>query len=101
MGSIIWRDAPDGRWIRLRGQLDYDGCAAIGREFEQAAQQARNDVIVEMGEVTFLSSHGIRLLLAAYKNLKSAGRNLRVSGLSPAIRKVFDTTGLFDAIEEV
>jgi anti-anti-sigma factor len=98
--SLLWRDTPEGRWIRLKGQLDFDGCAAIRAEFESAAHGAPKDVIVDMGEVTFLSSHGIRLLLMACHQLRSAGRQLRVSGLTPPIRKVFDTTGLFEAIGE-
>ena len=56
---------------------------------------------MDLAEVTFVGSHALRLLLEAYHHIGASGRSMRVAGLRPIVRKVFETTGIFDAIPEI
>lgn len=95
-----FEDRRDARWIHLEGELDHVGCAEMGDEFRDAVGSGPDAVVVDMTHVTFVASHGIRLLLQANRHLKDAGRTLRIAGMSPHVRKVLETTGIFHAIPE-
>ncbi|MHC4954134.1 MAG: STAS domain-containing protein [Planctomycetota bacterium] len=98
---MTWEDRPDARWIHLAGELDHDGCRELHDDFRRVAGEAATPVIVDLGEVPFVASNGLRMLLEVQHNLRAGGRNLMVSNLQEAVRKVFSTTGIFDAIPEL
>ena len=95
-----WEDRDRTRWIHLSGELDHEGCVELVAPFKAATQDAPDAVVVDMSDVTFVGSQGLRLLLQTNAALKERGSRLAVRGLSPHVRKVFETTGLFHAIAE-
>ena len=99
--GMTWEDRPTARWIHLAGDLDHDGCLELHAEFRRVADEAVMPVIVDLSQVPFVASNGIRMLLEVHHNLREAGRVLRVSNLQAAVRKVFSTTGIFEAIPEL
>ena len=99
MANLSWEDRDDGRWILLAGELDHEGSRELGESL-RSATACDSPVCVDMTEVTFIGSHALRLLLEANHHMAEAGHQLSVSGLRPIVRKVFETTGIFDAIPE-
>jgi anti-anti-sigma factor len=84
--------AEDGRAVlAVGGEVDL---ATVGR-FRAALLEAQGSprVLVDLSDVTFLDSSGVNALLAAYHRVP-AGGELRVVGLRPNVRKVFEITGL-------
>jgi anti-sigma B factor antagonist len=88
--------------LTLKGRLDgtgaltFDGVAAD----RIAAQSA---TIIDLSEVAYVSSAGLRVLLKAAKTAKSGGRALILCGLLPQIQEVFDIsgfTGLFRIVPD-
>ncbi len=65
----------------LRGRLDVAGVQAIEAEFKRQTQLAAQPVLLEMSGVEFMGSLGIRLLLAAAKELQQ--RSLPMVFLKP------------------
>jgi anti-anti-sigma factor len=78
--------------IRLRGDLDIKGANAIDLRFSAVAS-AHRKVLVDMGEVGFLASIGIRTLLAAAKAVDRRGGRLVLLDPSEAVEKVLETCG--------
>ena len=101
MASLKWEDRDDARWILIEGELDHDGSQELGQSLADAAAASGGPVVVDLAAVSFVGSHALRLLLEANHNLGAAGRTMRVAGLRPIVRKVFETTGIFEAIPEV
>jgi len=99
--GMRWEDRPDGRWIIMTGELDHDGCRDVHDEFQRIASGASAPVVVDLAEVSFVASNGLRLLLETHHRLRDAGRRLMVHNLQPSVRKVVRTTGVFDAIPEL
>ena len=99
--AMTWEDRSDARWIHIRGDLDHDGCRTMQAEFQRVASEGRLPVIVDLTDVPFVASNGIRMLLETHHNLRECGRRLMVSNLQEPVRKVFSTTGIFDAIPEL
>ncbi len=99
--ELSWEDRDDARWVFLRGELDYLGCEELGERFDTVVQEASGKVVVELSGVKFMGSQGIRLLLNARRCQQGKERDLRVTGLTPGIKRLFRTTGLDRVITEV
>jgi len=95
-----WEDQRDGRHVYLDGELDHEACDELGDAFRDAIEGAEGTVVVSLHKVPFVSSKGIWLLLEARSKLKREGRQMLVRGLSPHVRKTFETVGVFKAAPE-
>ena len=100
MTSTRWEDGEKERLIRLEGELDHDGCEEVDAAFREATANGPQDVVVDMSDVTFVSSQGIWMMLQAHARLKDEGRVLQVRGMRPHISRVFETVGVFRAVPE-
>jgi len=56
--------------VALAGDLDYDGATKIETEFMACVTAREKPTIVDLSEVGFLGSPGIRMLLVADRGLK-------------------------------
>jgi len=88
--EISTEQVGQGTVARLRGDLD-TGTAATAEEALTAALDGGAQVLlVNLQDVGFVSSAGLRVLLAAAKRLSSP---LRVCGLNETVQEVFDISG--------
>ncbi len=100
-GSITIEDEDGRRVLFLRGQLD----AAVVASFE-AAQRPTSVVVdaIDAGEVTFISSRGVAVMVLAVEASLAAGRSpvlrasttvvdrmLRMSGIDDLVRRPGET----------
>ncbi len=83
--------------IILKGRLDIAGAAEIDLHFNVVAG-SRNGVIVDMSEVTFLASIGIRTLVLGSKMVRRRGGNLVLLSPLPDVEKVLEITGVTDLL---
>ena len=60
--------------IALAGKLDVDGEGQIGNQFRQIVEGSRWNVLVDLSQVSYLASLGIRLLFAGAKSLAASGK---------------------------
>jgi serine/threonine-protein kinase RsbW len=79
--------------FELAGRLDAVGSqAAIARVYAAISAGARN-VLLDLSQVTFMSSSGLRALLLVRKELLSQSGELRLCALKPQVQEVFTLTG--------
>jgi anti-anti-sigma factor len=76
--------------IVMDGEIDM----STADEVAFALRVAWGSVIVDLSEVTFCDSTGLAALIQAHSVLGNEGRNLRVVGAQPNVRRLFETTGL-------
>jgi anti-sigma B factor antagonist len=93
--ELITEERADGihRMI-LAGRMDGAGTEQVTSDFTAviATQPAR--VVVDMRQVVFLSSVGIRLLLSNAKSLKQYGGLMAIAGPQPMVREVLEIVGI-------
>ncbi len=80
--------------IRLAGRMDMAGTQQIEIKLSGMTASPRKAVVIDLEEVTFLASIGIRSLLMAAKGVHGRGGKIVLVGASPMIRKVLETAGL-------
>jgi anti-sigma B factor antagonist len=83
--------------ITLAGRLDIMGAAKIDLAFN-AAISTRRGVVVDMSEVQFLASIGIRILVLGAKQQQRRGGTLVLLNPHPDAEQVLETTGITDLL---
>jgi len=99
--SLTWDDREGGRWVIFEGELDHVACAQLEEQFRSAVADTTGTIVADLGGVSFVASHGLRMLLQIHKKLKDDGRQLCLTKMRPHVRQVFETTGLLQVIREM
>lgn len=88
--------------VTLRGELDLLSTAELEPELDRLADEPGVDVVaLDLRELEFLDSSGLRLVVLAERSLRSAGRRLvLVRGPQP-IQRVFEITRMTERLEFV
>lgn len=88
------REEPrDGAYlVAASGRLDSNSAAALEAVLP-ARVQANPKLVLDLSDVPYVSSAGLRVLLIGAKAARSGGHKLVLCGLSPSVREVFDISG--------
>ena len=81
----------------LSGRFDTMGAIAIELPFNTLANE-RLTLVVDLSNVSFMSSYGIRVLLRGAKIAKSKGAKLVIFCPDTTVRKVLNIAGTSDLI---
>jgi anti-anti-sigma factor len=84
----------DIRLIKLVGELDIVGVGAIETKFAGYCAGENARVLVDLSEVSFLASIGIRLLTLNAKSVASRGGRMVLLQPTPEVRSVLEITGI-------
>jgi len=82
------------RMIKLVGDLDILGVGAIETRFAGYCAGENPRVLVDLSEVNFLASIGIRLLTLTAKSVASRGGRMVLLHPTPDVRHVLEITGI-------
>ena len=80
--------------VRTAGELDASTAPQLRDCFEELFRSDCRQVVVNMGELAFIDSTGLGVMVAALKRFRSAGGSLSVTEPRPQIRKVLELTSL-------
>ncbi len=76
--------------VLLAGSLDSQTSPDLERELAHRVSEDTRTLAIDMSNLAFISSAGLRVIFKNLKTLKRQGGKLSVSGMSPSIRKVFE-----------
>ena len=80
--------------ISLVGRLDTPGVDQIETKFTAGVVAGGRDALVDLTQVTFVSSMGIRMLLSAARSLNLKKAKMVIFGAQPLVRESLDHVGL-------
>lgn len=86
------------RRVVLVGRLDTKGVDQVESHFGEAIMGAGKNAIVDLSEVTFLASLGIRMLISNTRALSRKGGKLVMYGAGVGVKDVIDITALAEII---
>ncbi|OPX72521.1 MAG: STAS domain protein [Methanoregulaceae archaeon PtaB.Bin152] len=81
------------RLIVPSGRIDGASAPVLEGELSRAIDEGNRRIVVNLSAVDYMSSAGLRVLLAAMKRLKKADGNLVLCAMKPFVQEVFDLTG--------
>ena len=80
--------------------------SSLNEELHKLIDTGKNKVVVDLGEVKFMNSSGLGMLIGALTTVRNAGGNLKLARASDKIEQLLVVTKLvtvfehFDAVDE-
>lgn len=90
--EIATRTENDVTLVTLAGSLDSNTSPRAQAALDGILAGGARKVVLDLSRVDYISSAGLRVMLATAKRL-SAGGALRLFGLNETVREVFDISG--------
>jgi anti-sigma B factor antagonist len=87
------RDEGDTKIVMLNGKLDTNTTPTAETEINTLLDAGANKLLINFEQLSYISSSGLRLLLATAKKLKGSGGDLKVCSLNEMATEVFEVSG--------
>ncbi len=90
-----------GEWLVLRadGRFDNAGAKTVADALDQALAGGSHTVAINMAGVTYLSSAGIRVMVAYHQKFSRLKGGLYLTSVSERISQLLEMTGLYDLLD--
>ena len=85
----------DGQVVvhRISGRIDTSTSPSVEAAIKAKLAEGSARILLDMQEVTYVSSAGLRVVLLVAKQAKASNGSLALFGLQPSVREVFDISG--------
>ena len=82
--------------LEVIGRLDTITAPALDKTINEDIKDAKN-LILDLKQVAYVSSAGLRVLLSAQKKMQKVG-SMKVKNVCPEVMEVFEMTGFADIL---
>lgn len=91
--EIRQEEQGDVRVLALSGRLDTETSADLELALADLQAAGATQFLIDMGEIGYVSSAGLRVLLALAKQLEGGRGTLKLCALNDSVKQVFDVAG--------
>ena len=89
-----------GYWVvKLEGRLDISNSSQFEQDCMNWIEQGQRKFILDLGALEYISSAGLRSILAATKKLKAQNGSLALCSLSGLVEEVVTVSGLDNILQ--
>lgn len=86
--------------VGVSGRLDQTQTPDLEEQFDELLKAGHYRIVVDMSDVTYINSGGLRCLVTAWRRAKKQGGNVVLTGLKERVNEVFSMVG-FDKVFDV
>ncbi len=86
--------------VKVRGEVDIHTCGELERTLTELAELGARTITIDVSQVAFIDSSGLRALVVGHKVLQDQGGSLVISNPSASTARLLEVTGL-DGLFEV
>ena len=80
--------------IALEGRLDTTPAPELENELKSSLDGV-TELVFDLGKLEYVSSAGLRVLLSAYKTMRTKG-SMKITNVNELVQEVFEVTGFSD-----
>ena len=81
--------------VKLKGEIDQSCAARLRIEIDRKIQENHiKNLVLDFGNVSFMDSSGIGVILGRYKQIKALGGKTMIIRPQPQVDKVLELSGL-------
>jgi anti-anti-sigma factor len=80
---------PETVWIRLTGELDISTADGLQTRIVEQEDAGPQTIVLDLSDLTFMDSTGLRLIVAADLRMRANGRRLELVRGPEAVHRVF------------
>jgi anti-sigma B factor antagonist len=91
--NIEIRESQGIQIIAFEGNLDTNTSPEAESKINEILNTGQQKLLVNFEQLNFISSAGLRILLATVKKLNASGGALRICSLNATVQEVFDISG--------
>ncbi|MGW2218950.1 STAS domain-containing protein [Nonomuraea sp. NPDC001684] len=95
--SMSCRPVPAGALVTVSGELDATNADRLESAIRDAHRPGRS-VILDLGELTFMDSSGLHVLLRAHDDVHDTGGSLRLAAVRDIPARILQITGVWDTL---
>jgi anti-sigma B factor antagonist len=90
--SAIWQRAVHSEiWlVGARGRLDQRSVSHFEDILEQLLAEGWIYLVVDLSEVSYVNSGGLRVLVSTWRRLRKQGGQIHLAGLSRRVQEIFE-----------
>jgi anti-anti-sigma factor len=85
---------PEVNIVKLTGRLDTLTYEAAQANIAAVLDRAPSGVILDMAEMDFISSAGLRVMIILWKKAAAEGKKIAMAAVDPSIYKIFKIAGM-------
>ncbi len=85
--------------IHVKGELDSNTSGELDDTLKRLLDEGSRRFILELSEMDYVSSVGLRVFLAHLKKLKSEQGRMVLAGLNDEVQEIFDMAGFSSLFE--
>jgi anti-anti-sigma factor len=85
--------------LAVDGKLDGLSAPALETQITRLRSEGVKRIVFDCSGLEYISSAGLRIFLAAAKQLQTAGGRCGFAALSPAVREIFRLSGFLELLE--
>ena len=91
--KIETRESQGIQIIAFEGNLDTNTSPEAESKINELINAGKQKLLVNFEQLNFISSAGLRVLLATVKKLNASSGDLRICALNATVQEVFDISG--------
>ena len=91
--EITTTETGDVSVLDIQGHLDTNTSPEAEAAINALIEAGSSKILINFATLEYISSAGLRVLLATAKKLKSAGGDLKICSLNDTVQEVFDISG--------
>jgi anti-anti-sigma factor len=91
LSVVVDDDGDDGTVVTVCGEIDLETCAELSAAL--ATLDGSRNVSLDLGDVSYIDSTGLRVLLTARDAAERAGGSLRIATSSNIVARLIEITG--------
>lgn len=97
--KIATTDQASVTLLAIKGSIDSLNADQLTAAFAEPIHKGRVRLVADFGEVTYVSSAGLRSLLATVKDCRQHGGDLRIAALQPQVERVLAVSGFTNILK--
>lgn len=91
--EIMKQESGDIAILNLIGKLDINTTAPLEAKIQEVIDGGKSNIVMNLSDLDFIASSGLRVLLVAGKKLKTASGKLVLCALQDHVKEVFEISG--------
>jgi stage II sporulation protein AA (anti-sigma F factor antagonist) len=85
--------------LEIKGEVDAYTAQVLDKTLVDILDQGYTRIVLDVSNMRFIASAGIRTILYAYREAVQLGGEVRLTGPSDQIRRIFEIAGLFELLK--
>ena len=99
--EVTTQDSGGHVTVSLKGELDLSSVGKVEEELERVEKDGPSVLVLDLSQLTFLDSTGLRAVVTADERARSNGRRLVIVRGPDPVQRVFAITRLEERLEMV